>query len=79
MWPELVSGKRYWASSLLRPRAGSRVVFRNPQGEGVFVKKVSRVCDDGYEVSSLVPWGSGSQDFGTVSQRNIIGTLIGGF
>ena len=75
MWPELVNGRRYWASSLLRPRAGSHVVFQNPWGEGMFVKKVSRVVGDGYEVTSLVPWGSGSKDFGLVSKGNIIGVL----
>ena len=79
MWPEIVSGKRYWARSLLRPRAGSHVVFRTPRGEEIFVKKVSRVVGDGYEVTSLVSWGSGSGDFGVVPQHNIIGTLIGRF
>ncbi len=76
MWPELVSGKRYWASGFVRPQVGKYAVFQSPSGEGVFVKKVSRVTNDGYEVTSLVPWGSGSKDFGVVSQRNIIGVLL---
>jgi hypothetical protein len=43
-----------------------------------FVKKVSRVVGDGYEVASLVPWGSGSRDFGVVRREDVLGTLLTG-
>jgi len=77
MWPDLVPGRSYWASSLRRPRAGNFIVFRNPKNEReTFVKKVIAIPGDGYEVSGTVPWGTSSGNIGLVPPTLVLGHLI---
>jgi phage repressor protein C with HTH and peptisase S24 domain len=76
MWPELVNGKRYFATPLVAPRVGNCVVFRDPQNSGVFVKKIVGHEAGGYRLASLVLWGSSSDDFGLVPREDIIGTVL---
>lgn len=79
LWPALVPGRRYLASGLIRPRAGSYAVFRDPRdSDRVLVKRV-KACEDGaYIMTSAVSWGASSADFGPVSRDHIIGTLLYG-
>ena len=77
MWPALVPGKRYLATNLLRPKAGDMIVFRNQNSpKGVFVKRVKAVHSEGYEVESLVSWGSSGEDIGMIDYQHILGKLF---
>lgn len=76
MWPALVPGRRYFASSIGVLRAGDFAVFRNPNEMGrIFVKKVTEVCGAAYRMESAVPWGSSSNDFGLVPQKHVLGKI----
>ena len=76
MWPELVNGKRYWATALGRPRVGDHAVFKEPRDEGAYVKKVVAEEEGGFRVASLVPWGSSRDNFVLAPRENIIGKLL---
>lgn len=77
LWPELVPGNRYLATSLFKPNAGDYVIFKNPKNQrGVFVKKVKRISGGSYEVSGTVPWSSSSEEFGLVSKELVLGKVI---
>ena len=76
MWPALVSGKKYLASSLLPIKQGSVIVFKNPLNDSeVFVKHVSAVHPDGYEVESEVSWGLNSKNLGKIPRKMVLGRL----
>jgi len=76
-WPELVPEKIYFATSLLRPKIGNFIVFKNPKNnEQNFVKKIVKITPAGYEVQGLSSWSSSSEDFGLVNKKSILGTLI---
>jgi hypothetical protein len=77
MWPDLVPGRIYWATGLLRPRVGSVIVFRNPANEReMFVKKVTALRDGGCEVAGTVPWGTSSGDIGLVPGASVLGRVL---
>lgn len=76
-WPELIPGKTYYATCLKKPVIGSFVVFRNPQNPmQILVKKVFAIKNGGYEVGSLVSWGSSSKELGLIPQELILGSII---
>ena len=73
MWPELIPGRRYFASSLLSPKAGSYIVFKNPDNESeLFVKRLKERHGDLLLAESIVPWGS-SHEF---PRRLLVGTIL---
>lgn len=73
-WPELIPGKYYFATSLLRPKVGRYAVFKNPKKpKQILVKKISAVERDSLEVSSSVSWGKSMLQ---VKRNNCIGVLI---
>jgi phage repressor protein C with HTH and peptisase S24 domain len=76
MWPELVSGRVYFATSFGRIQRGDRVVFRDPRGDSIYVKEVVAETAEGYRVTSLVPWGSSSSDFGVVAKERVLGKIL---
>jgi len=77
LWPELIPGKSYLASSLLKPKTGDYVVFKNPKNPGeVFVKKVKKIIDGSYEVNGTIPWSSSSKTFGLVPKELVLGKII---
>ena len=76
-WPQLVPGKRYFASGLFSPRVGDFIVFKNPRNsEGVFVKKVTATRDGGYEVAGTVSWATSSKEIGIVPRELVLGKLL---
>ena len=77
LWPELIPGKRYLATSILKVNADDYVVFKNPNNQQeIFVKKVKRIFDDSYEVGGTVPWASSSEEFGLVPNELVLGKII---
>ena len=77
LWPELVPGKRYLATSVLKPRAGDYLIFKNPKNlQEIFVKKIKNILDDSYEVSGTVPWSNSSREFGLVPDELVLGKII---
>ena len=77
LWPELIPGKRYFATSMLKPNADDYVVFKNPRNQReIFVKKVKRIIDGSYEVGGTVPWSSSSEGFSFVANELVLGKII---
>ena len=77
LWPKLIPGKRYLASSIFVPKVGDFAVFRNPKNKmDVFVKKVREATDAGYIMESVVSWGSSSVDFGPVPKHLVVGKVL---
>jgi hypothetical protein len=57
MWPMLIPGRRYLATSLLDPRRGRLVICANPYEAGQFlVKKIDEIAGDKLHIGGLVPW-----------------------
>lgn len=76
-WPVLIPGKTYLASRILPPRKGDFIVFQNPKNnKEIFVKQVQKCEVEGYRVSSLVSWGSSSENFGIVDKNLILGKIL---
>lgn len=76
-WPILIPGKFYLASNLFQPKSGDFIVFKNPKNiEQIFVKRVSRIIDNGYWVESLVSWGFSSNDFGLITSDLFLGKIL---
>ena len=76
-WPELIPGKRYLATNLLKPKIGDFIVFQNPKNrKEMFVKKVSEVKNDSYFVEGTVSWATGSEDFGPVNKSLVLGKIL---
>lgn len=74
MWPELVPGKRYFATSLFAPQVGDFIVFRNPENPlQVIVKKAVKFEKGVYYAEGLL---SGSSSY-EVPQKYILGKLLG--
>lgn len=77
LWPELVPGKHYLATSLLKAHVGDYLVFKNPGNSSErFVKKIVRIAENGYEVAGTVPWAHSSKEFGLVQQSLVLGKII---
>ncbi len=77
LWPELVPGKHYLATSLLKPTVGDYIVFKNPNDvRAIFVKKINAVRDGLYEVVGTIPWSSSSEEFGMVPEELVLGKII---
>lgn len=76
MWPALVPGRRYFASSRGVLRVGDFAVFRNPKETSrIFVKRVAAARDGAYGMESAVSWGSSSREFGPVPQKYVLGKV----
>jgi len=76
-WPELVPEKIYFATSLLRPKIGNFIVFKNPKNnEQNFVKKIVKITPTGYEIQGLVSWAISSKDFGLVEEELVLGKIL---
>ena len=76
-WPELVPEKTYFATSLLKPRVGDFIVFKNPKKPAqILVKKVKARVANRYEVAGDVSWSTSGRDFGVVNNEFILGKLI---
>ena len=76
LWPMLVPGRRYLASSCGVLRVGDFAVFENPKNrEEIFVKRVAARHKDEYIMESAVSWGTASRDFGPVQRNLILGKL----
>lgn len=77
MWPGLVPGRAYWASSLVKPKKGSIIVFKHPRhAEQFLVKRIAEVTNEGYRVESSVSWGSSSDNLGIIDPSHVTGTLL---
>ncbi len=74
LWPELVPGRTYWATGLLKPGVGNYAVFRNPDEAGKFiVKKVKHIENGTYDLVGTVSWSSSYQ----VPKSEILGRILG--
>lgn len=59
LWPVLVPGQYYWASSLVCPRPGRIVVFHDPADtERFLVKKITRQEGQSFILEGTVSWSS---------------------
>ena len=77
LWPELIPGKSYLATSLFKPRIGDYLVFKNPKNQSeIFVKKVTKIIGKSCEVGGTIPWSSSSGTFGLVPQELALGKII---
>lgn len=74
-WPELVPGRKYIATSLIKPKIGDYVVFMTKHGE-IFVKKVKEIKHDSYFVEGMVSWSESSKNLGLINKENVIGKLM---
>jgi len=76
-WPDLVSGKTYFASRLRKPCVGDYVVFPfasifgSPTSEYA-VKKIKRIEDDTLHVAGTVSWATSH----VVRRSAVLGTLL---
>ena len=73
-WPELVSGRRYFASRLPRIKRGRFLVFKNPADKNqILVKKLLTISDSSMlELGGTVAWSSRYHD----PKSAVLGTLI---
>jgi len=77
MWPDLVPGKRYIASSFFKPRIGHYLIFKNPKRpKEILVKKVVKIHPTYYEVAGTIPWAPSTDEIGPVPKRNVLGKII---
>ncbi len=73
MWPRLVPGKTYWASSLLKPSIGKIIVFRDPNDlRQYIVKQIIQYNGETVIVSGTVSWSNSY----SIRQEQILGVLI---
>lgn len=56
MWPDLVPGKRYIATSFLRPKEGDIVVARDPSSGRMVVKYLTKKEGNKVFLSGTVSW-----------------------
>jgi hypothetical protein len=76
-WPFLKPGRKYFATSLGRPKKGDFVVFRDPKKRDRFlVKKVAVEEKEGYRVVSILPLAQIDENFGSVPRSSIEGKII---
>src|SRR4030042_2650999 len=76
-WPELVSGKTYFAASFLKPKIGDFIVFKNPKDQKeILVKKIRSIRKNSYFAEGTLPWAKSSRDFGQVSKGLILGKIL---
>ncbi len=75
LWPELIPGRIYWASALLKPRVGDYVVFRNPRNQDRnVVKRVEKIDGDALKVGGTIERSANYE----ITSKNVIGKLIFG-
>ncbi len=73
MWPLLVPGRRYLASSLLAPRQGRIVVAPNPSyPPELLIKRVERVEGQRLHLGGTVGWSSSY----VVPRQSVYGVLL---
>lgn len=76
-FPELLPGSYYLATSLRKPKPGNFIVFTDPNKPSrILVKKVRSISNEGLAVESVVSWGTSSENFGLISQKNVRGIVI---
>lgn len=73
MWPLLVPGRRYLASSLLAPRVGRIVVSHNPAYPAeLIIKRVERCEGDSLHLNGTVVWSSRY----VVPRSSVVGAVV---
>ena len=73
MWPVLVPGKTYWASSLVPLAVGKIVVAQNPVNSKTYlIKKIHSLSGSQLKLAGTVSWSSSP----TVDRQNVLGVLI---
>lgn len=71
--PDLIPGRTYFATSLLKSKVGDYVVFENPGGGDKFlVKKVQEIEGSSFKVGGTVSWSSAY----TIDKSIILGRII---
>ena len=76
-WPELVPGKSYLATNLLKPKVSDFIVFKDPKNrKETFVKKVKEIKNNFYFVEGTVSWSESSKNFGQVNKNLVLGKMI---
>lgn len=77
-WPYLKPGRRYFATSLITPKKGDFVIFRDKKNQSRFlVKRVFAKERGGYLASSTLCHATGSENFYSVPITSIEGKLLG--
>jgi phage repressor protein C with HTH and peptisase S24 domain len=76
-WPELIPGKLYLATNLIKPRVDDFIVFQNPDNQKeFFIKKIKEIKDNSYFVEGILPWAKSSKDFGPINKKLFFGKII---
>ena len=76
-WPELISGKNYFATSFFKPKVGDFIVFQNPKNQKeIFVKRVAEIKNNYYYVEGTVSWATSSKNFGEVNKNLVLGKIL---
>ncbi len=75
-WPHLIPGKKYFATSVARKRAGDFIVFRQDSGQRIYVKRIREVLPAGFRVESTLSWGEGSAELGVIKKRQVLGRIL---
>ena len=74
LWPDLVPGRTYWATSLGAPKTGDYAVFKGPAGAPEFVvKKVEGIENGVYDLRGTVSRSASYK----VPKSHILGRLLG--
>jgi hypothetical protein len=75
-WPDLVPGKFYLATNLLKAKIGDFVVFKEPRNQEVFAKRIKEIKEGDYFLEGNLPWAESSKDFGLINKKLILGKII---
>lgn len=76
-WPQLIPGKEYLATNLLKPKVSDFIVFQNPKNQReIFVKRVAEIKNNSYCVEGTVSWAESSKNFGEVNKNLVLGKII---
>lgn len=75
MWPVLVPGRSYWATSLLAPKVGRLAVFRMPHSSQFAVKRIVELKNGRLELAGTVSWSSSFE----IDADQFVGILLGHF
>ena len=76
-WPELVSGKIYFATNLVKLKVGNFIIFQNPKNrEEILVKKIKLIEENTYFVEGTLPWAESSRNFGSIDRCSIFGKIL---
>ncbi len=74
LWPELIPGRTYWATSIFTPKVGDYAVFRNPaEPEKIIVKKVKDIQSGIFDLRGTIARSASYK----VPKSNILGRILG--